>query len=73
MKAEDLDQPVKQGRGVMVSDGANDAMPSQIGTNIVEVRRWPSKATRGMNELYRIGQINIDVSVFRFHAAIHEE
>ena len=57
----------------MVSHGASDATPSQIGANIVEIRRWPGKATRRMNELYRIGQIDIDMSVFRFHAAIHEE
>ena len=47
-------------------------MPSQITANIVEIRRGPGKATRGMNELYRIGQIDIRVSVFRFHAVFHE-
>ena len=26
-----------------------------------------------MNELYRIGHVDIGVSVFRFHAVVHEE
>ena len=56
----------------MVSDGASDAMPSQITANIVEIRRGPGKATGRMNELYRIGHVDIGVSVFRFHAVFHE-
>ena len=38
LKAQDLDQPIEQGTGVMVSDGANDAMPLQIGANVVQIR-----------------------------------
>jgi hypothetical protein len=43
----------------VVSDGANDATASQIGTNIVEIRRRPSEATGGMNEIDRVGEIGI--------------
>jgi hypothetical protein len=37
--AQRFDQPVKQGRGVVVSDGANDATPSKVGANVVDIRR----------------------------------
>jgi hypothetical protein len=38
LKAQHLDQPIKQRWSVVVSDGAIDAAITKIGTNIVEIR-----------------------------------
>ena len=51
---------------------ANDATSSQIGTNIVEVRCRPSKATGGMNQLDRVSQIRIGVGGFVFHVVVYD-
>jgi hypothetical protein len=39
LKAQDFDEPVKQGTGVVVSDGANDPAVAEVGPTIIEVRR----------------------------------
>jgi hypothetical protein len=38
LKAQRLDQPIKQDRSVMIPDGATDAAITQIGANVVEIR-----------------------------------
>jgi hypothetical protein len=38
LKAQRFDQPVNQGRSVVVSDGANEATTTQISANVVEIR-----------------------------------
>jgi hypothetical protein len=38
LKAQRLDQPIKQDGSVMIPDGATDAAITQIGANVVEIR-----------------------------------
>jgi hypothetical protein len=59
LKAQDLDQPIKQDGSVMIPDGATDAAITQIGANVVEIRCRPSEAAGGVHRLHGVGEIGI--------------
>ena len=52
----------------MVFDGANDPALAKVGANIVKIRCRPGQAARGMNQLYRISQVGVELRMFRVHA-----
>jgi hypothetical protein len=52
----------------MVFDGANDPALADVGANIVKIRCRPGQAARGMNNPDGVGQVGVELRIFRVHA-----
>ena len=60
LKAQSLDQPIKQGRRIVLLDGTKNASFTQLGTQIIDVGRRARQAACGVNQFDRIGKIRIE-------------
>jgi hypothetical protein len=70
LKAQALDQPLKNGCCVVVAGRANQTAPAEVSPKVVKVRCRPREAARGVNNLDRVGQVGIAISI---HFGVQDE
>ena len=72
LKTQDLHQPIKQNRGVMILDRPNDSSLTEVFANIIDVRWRPSEAADRMNQFDSISRIWIGLEM-GFGDVFHEK